>query len=274
MSKESSHGNPPRSLPSGSRRYDCPMHLEGHIEPPSSVSVGDGTARQVGQPVQELLLMRSLVNRAPALFPPGPGRSAFLMLEPDIGFGRPDAIVVTTSMAALNAFVASDLRIPTFSAARAFHEFETTSAGLSPNYARDLRRRLTQSGWTQQGFARAANVVVHSVAIEAKIRDWRQALRQVAKFHSAAHSSAILMPSHTAMRISNLSLDLYGTGVLSEDHGQISWRRRAITKDPGAAFKVWMLETLVRGLREGTAYRLSDSRKRANDALIASRRGR
>jgi hypothetical protein len=225
----------------------------------------DNAKLRVGQPTHELALISALERDVWRLYRPGPGRISFVVFEPEVGAGRPDAIVITVSRAALERFRATGLRVPTPSATRALTDTDEMAMGLSPQYVRSLRRQLQSAGWSSREFDRAANIVHDSLAIEAKMSDWQRALRQVAKFQITVHKSAILMPALAATRIPLPILDSYGIGVIAESQNRSDWFVSPHTHELAPFARLWLLELLIRALESGTAYRPSDLRKRSRE---------
>jgi hypothetical protein len=198
---------------------------------------------------------------------------SYVLFEPEVGAGRPDAIVLTVSKSALERFRATGLRVPTPSATRALTDTDETSLGLSPQYVRSLRKQLSIAGWGPREFARAASIVHNSLAIEAKVSDWQRALRQVAKFQVTAHQTAIFMPSQAAARIPLPILESYGIGLISETGGKSNWFVAPERHELAEFSRLWLLELLVRALETGSAYSPSELRKRSNEASSDSTRG-
>lgn len=230
--------------------------------------------RFVGEPTHERRLLRSLSRSAGRLFHPGVGRSAWIVLEPEVGAGRPDAIVIIASPAALAWYRASGLRLATPSAAKVLMDGPDDAFGLSRPYVRELRKSLRDAGWDKQAYLRAASVVFDSTAIEAKMSDWRGALRQVGKFRVTAHRSAILMPSDAAQRIALPTLKLFGTGVLAEAENRVTWQSTPGNFTLNLAGRAWLVEILVRGIETGSAYKLSEFRNFTSADFNDSTRGR
>lgn len=230
--------------------------------------------RFVGEPTHERRLMRSLSRSAGSLFHPGVGRTAWIVLEPQVGAGRPDAVVITASSAALAWYRASGLRLATPSAAKVLMDGPEDALGLSRAYVRELRKSLSGAGWDKQTYLRAASIVFDSIAIEAKMTDWRGALRQVGKFRVTVHRSAILMPVGAAQRIARPTLELFRTGVLAEAEDQVTWQSTPGKFALNTAGRAWLLEILVRGLEAGSAYKLSEFRNFTRADFSASTLGR
>lgn len=232
-------------------------------------SGGNTTARRVGVPTHELVLTRALAASIGRLFPPGSGRTTFVILEPEIGRGRPDAIAVQISTSGLLAVQREGLRLPHLTASRAASASgDAASFGVTGPYGRHLQAKIRTAGWTERRAASVANLVVDSLAVEAKVKDWRRAMRQVASFRRYAHRAALLLPDNVASRVDEETLNVYETGLLSEHDGRVSWARAAprLPIDPAAS--TWLVELLVRGLDQGTAYSASAL---TNDVVAAKK---
>lgn len=226
-------------------------------------------ARRVGVPIQEAALTARLVRSAGNLFPPGRGHSSWLLLEPLTGFGIPDALIIRTSPTSLKAHMSRGLRLPNYAAAKALAADDDASSGLSERHARALRRNLWALGWTTPAIRKAAQLVSDSLAIEVKLEDARQAVRQAGRFRVSAHRSAILMPSRTAHRAPKASLDHLGIGLLVSDDDGIRWDTPATMKLPSLTRRLWLAELLTRSIEGNAAYTLSASRNRMRASDIA-----
>lgn len=192
---------------------------------------------------------------------PGPGRSVFIIEEAALGSGRPDIILMTISTRALAAFRGTGLRIPSPLAAKILDPgFRDEDLGVERSYARALRRDLETCGWSEALAGRIAVTLHDSLGVEAKIKDWRQAVRQVSKFRRLFHRSAVLMPRRILPEQSTLAMDFYGCGLLFQDASKVEWHRASSLNEPQVWAKLWLLELLMRGLGDGTAHRATDLR--------------
>jgi hypothetical protein len=192
---------------------------------------------------------------------PGPGRSVFVIEEADLGSGRPDIILVSISSRALAAFRDSGLRIPSPIAAKTLDPvLADEDLGVDAAYARTLRRDLRACGWSEPIAMRMSFALHDSLGVEAKMKDWRQAVRQVSKFRRLFHRSAVLMPRRVLPAQSIQAMDFYGCGLLFQDALKVEWQRESSTNEPRVWAKLWLLELLTRGLGSGTAHRATDLR--------------
>ena len=220
--------------------------------PPASDAIllsSQSTRPSVGVPVAERLLTDSLVAQARRLYPPGAGRSAYLLPEADTRRGRPDLLVVHVSSTALGAHAARGLRVPSPAAAYAITSTanEESRAGMSATHMRRLRQEMLQQGWTQPVSARTATLVHFSVAIEAKVRDWRRGFRQVSHWGPVAHRSAILMPERQLLLVPPEVLRTYDVDLLGRTSaGGIELARSGRQIEPAAGAKLWLIELITR----------------------------
>lgn len=218
--------------------------------------------RRVGVPVQEGLLTAAFLNRIYGAKRPGLGRSTYVLLEPGLGAGRPDVVLLTISPSALEWFRRSELRLPSPLAARAADPTsDVMSLGVSKSHAIAVRRDLERRGWLDADFTRISGIISESVAIEAKMRDWKSAIRQVAKFRGLFTQSAILMPQRPLPEAAFTALNYYDCGLLFRDDERFFWERQTTFRDTPAWTRVWLLELLLRGLEAGTGYKSVSPRK-------------
>ena len=94
------------------------------------------------------------------------------------------------------------------------------------------------------------------------MRDWRRALNQVSKFRRHFHQSTILMPERSLPPDTYRSLDFYGCGLLFRDGDEFNWERQPGSASPTMWSRLWLLELIVRGVENDSAYRLSAERNR------------
>lgn len=230
------------------------------------VTTVTASRRSVGIPIHERLLTDRFLELSSAVIRPGRGRTLYVIEEPELGgSGRPDLVFVTMQSNALAKYRRSGLHIPSAAAARALDpSFSGSRIGISPSYGATVRRGAAARGWGDVDSERIAALLVDTLAVEAKMRDWRRALQQVSRFRRHFHRSAVLMPQREMPAASGRSLDFYGCGLLLQSQRHIEWARPAKPGNPAIASRLWLLELLVRGLDNGTAYRLSDFRKRSN----------
>ncbi len=170
------------------------------------------------------------------------------MLEPRIGRGRPDLLLLAISSSGLVSYLNKSIRLSTFTEAQVISGDVNEPVGVSASYARDLRLRVQAANWKDSQLVHAQNLVHDSLAVEAKMSDWRRAVRQVARFGPMAHRTAILMPENVAARVDLRTLGVYETGLIAMSGDRLSWLRSAPKRPLGDAQKLWLLELLHRQL--------------------------
>lgn len=223
-----------------------------HTREPESAAILLGpssTRSSVGVPVAEKLLTDSLVAQVHRLYPPGAGRSIYLLPEAGTRRGRPDLLMVHASSTAVVAHAARGLRLPSPAAAYAITSSanEAVRASVSTTRTRRLRQEMLEVGWTRATAARAASLVHFSVAIEAKVRDWRRGFRQVSHWGPVAHRSAILMPERQLLLVPPEVLRTYDVDLLAQmPGGNIEVTRSGRQVEPVAGARLWMLELVIR----------------------------
>lgn len=205
-------------------------------------------ARTVGVPIHEARLTEAFAQDAHNLMPPGPGRSLHLLVEPRIGRGRPDMLLLAISPSGLVSYLRKSNRLATFTEAQVISGDVDEPVGVSTSYARDLRTKMQAANWKESQLVHARNLVHDSLAVEAKMSDWRRAVRQVARFGPMAHRTAILMPENVAARVDLPTLGVYESGLIAMSGDRLSWVRTAPNRTLGDAQKLWLLELLHRQL--------------------------
>ncbi|WP_143546090.1 MULTISPECIES: hypothetical protein [unclassified Rhodococcus (in: high G+C Gram-positive bacteria)] len=222
--------------------------LVQHSDVVADVAKGKGT-RTVGVPIHEARLTEAFAQDAHNLMPPGAGRSLHLLLEPRIGRGRPDVLLLAISSSGLISYLRKANRLATFTEAQVISGDVDEPVGVSATYARDLRSKMQAANWKDSQLAHARNLVHDSLAVEAKMSDWRRAVRQVARFGPMAHRTAILMPENVAARVDLPTLGVYESGLIKMSGDRLSWLRTAPKRPLGDAQKLWLLELLHRQLQ-------------------------
>ncbi len=248
------------------------MDVKGTMKDPGSTP----TLRRVGVPIHERLLTDAFQSELHSITRSGPGRSIFVIEEAALGAGRPDLILLTISTTGLDRFRALDLRLASPVAAKSLDPtLNRDDLGVSRSYAAELRRDLDRQGWLNVDSTRLSRLVYDSLAIEAKVKDWRSAVRQVAKFRRQFHRSAVLMPERLMPPESMRALEFYGCGLLFQrGAAEFGWERLPTMSAPPEWARLWLLELLVRGLEHGTAYRVSADRNAESASPYVRRRPR
>lgn len=212
----------------------------------------------VGSPIHEIALHDAIANRALSILRPGPGRSLYLLVEPELGFGRPDAILLVLSATALATFRQRQLRLPSLTAARSLGE---ESHGVTVDHARALSRALRQAGWDDSALRVSGNMIHDALAIEAKMSEWRRAIRQATAYRLGTGRSAVLLPEPVARRVDQRNLAVHGVGLLAQSHNALEWITESPRREISMSSRAWLVELLLRGLDDGSAYSATASRK-------------
>ena len=199
------------------------------------------TARIVGQSVHELVLTNALGRFSKQLLPPGVGRSVITIPEVPIGRGRPDILMVVLAKASLNSYIKSGLQVETLN--HAYRISADTEHG-------DARKSLNRtSDWTPQNFRMYAKAVADSLAVEAKIKDWKQAIRQASRFRHLSHRAAIMLPTSRSSKKIDPYLGTYGLGLITLEEGKPTWDIQAQKTELSPAKRLWLLELAAREVR-------------------------
>lgn len=215
-------------------------------------------AHRVGEPIHEVRLTASLEASIGRLIKPGPGRSLFVIAEAEAPIGRPDVAAVIVAQTVVTTYIRAGVRLPNVTAAKLLL---TSSPANRTDHEARVFKDLERSGWTRAHAERLSAAVRKTLAVEAKVRDWRAGLRQVTRFRRDFSYSALLLPARPASERFSESLAVYGCGLLVEDGGRIRWDREAQRIDPPSWANLWMLELVARGLENGTAYRATSRSK-------------
>ena len=207
------------------------------------------TARAVGVPVAERVLTSDLYDLAPRLFAPGSGRSLIRLREVEIGTGRPDAIFLVISSAALEARRRADMRLPSIAHARVLESMRTgCPSGYCQRHVKKLVKSLWDLGWlTRRGRVRALQrTIARSLLVEAKISDWRRGILQLTRARWAGHQAALLMPLETHHRVSSVALDHNRLGLIVRNQCHLDWRITSPTLQLGWMADMWLTELALR----------------------------
>lgn len=227
---------------------------------------------RIAQPIRELHLHRALDLNAAKLFRPGPGRSTYLIEEPEIGFGRPDAVLVQISTVGLKRIQDVGLRLPSLAAARSL--FAEGESGVTPQHSRALVRSLTRDGWTRDRMVSSSLLLFDSLSVEAKLTDWKRAIRQANSYRVGTHRSAVLMPKTQVKNIDAANLEYHGIGLMQEASGRVQWVTMPKYSSMAPSGSAWLIELLIRGLENGTAHTFSSRRKMTSASARDSTRAR
>lgn len=217
-------------------------------------ALGSRSRPPVGVPIHEIALYEALDRCAARVFSPGAGRSTYFVSEPELGYGRPDAILLTISPASLSGFRRRELRLPSLNAAKSL---TGEGSSLTERHARTLSRDLERAGWSERDLRWAAHMVADALAVEAKLSDWRRAIRQAAAYRVGTGRSAVLLPGHVGDRVDVRNLETHGVGLLLEDDRSVQWKLAAPRTEVSVSRRAWLVELLLRGLDSGAAHRVT-----------------
>ncbi len=199
--------------------------------------------RSVGVPTRELVLHHALQTSHRQLINPGRGRKLVYLHEPILSSGRPDGLLIIVNPSAYASFKAKQLRLPSFTSAEALAEAGDSSSNRSRN--RTIAT-LNKNGWTRELLTRSANVIHYTLAVEAKMDNWKQAIRQAGKYRFDATASAILMPKSTVSRVRHKLLDNYHIGLIGFEQDRLNWIKRSPAGQLTEAVAAWTVELLLR----------------------------
>jgi hypothetical protein len=206
--------------------------------------------RQVGVAVHEAALTTAVMLQPHEVLDTGkPDVTAVILQEVELGIGRPDLLVLDVDLKTLAARRVAGLRLRTLAEARALGAWRSgdpSSAGLSSQHFLRLVARLEDQGWLDM--SNDSRVVQHSVLVEAKVSHWARGLQQLARVRWAAHSAALLVPESIAENVSGVMLELNGLGLLTEQGGELSWRRQSPHAPLPTHVDAWLAELAIRAL--------------------------
>jgi len=154
----------------------------------------------------------------------------------------------------VNRYVANGLRVPTVTAAKILTAATDTRA--PSRHELRLQKDLERSGWTYNRARTFASAVHDSLAIEAKVRDWRAGVRQISRFRRSFERSALLLPTASANAAMEETLNAYGCGLLVEASGRVDWKLAGQRVEPPLWARLWTLEVVARSIESGAGYRV------------------
>lgn len=214
----------------------------------------------VGHPTHERLITMAVLRQALEIYPVTRGHALLALHEPDLQQGRPDIVLVCVRLAQLEVYLEARLRLPTTTAARVLAQADEGDAtGVELKYARRISRDLASAGWDRAHTQKALSVITWTVGIEAKMSDWRRAMRQIAAWRGTVDRAALAMPAATVGRVDPKQLEFYRSGLLVSGPSGVVEARPSESVPVSAANRLWMLESLVRGIEADRCYRLSSS---------------
>lgn len=205
------------------------------------------TSRIVGKAIHEIVLTAALSQYADRIFPPGTGRSLVIIPEADIGRGRPDVLVVVMSKTALKAYLKSGLHVESLAVARTLVAGTVTTSGKTGT--RKTASKVGGKSWTPAEVRRYTRTVFDSLAVEAKMKDWKQAVRQASRFRHLAHRGAIMLPESASLDRVEPYLRTYDLGLISFASRTPSWSVSASKAELHPGHALWLLELAAREIR-------------------------
>ncbi|MDQ3573619.1 MAG: hypothetical protein M3404_01655 [Actinomycetota bacterium] len=207
--------------------------------------------------MDETLLTTAALGQSRALVQPGPGRVLVTLSEVELGVGRPDVLLLTASKNGLLARARHRLRLGNLTEAEilaAVHEGRRSKHTAS--HVRAVTRRLRALGWLVPGdrLRMTPRLISQSVLIEAKVRDWRTGIGQLARTTWVAERSALLVPRDVERRVPKALFQHNGIGlIVQRSNGALAWRLRGRSRRISLVADLWVTELAIRHLERGVA---------------------
>ncbi len=207
----------------------------------------------------ELEIQDAIYQSASLLFPPGAGRSTFTMREVISRDGRIDVLILVASTRAVMWAAEHAIRFGTErqcqAAALSLHDnvasdtrFVASTLGVSRSHASSLLRSVEQLVDDERILLRQSQVIVGSLAVEAKVSDWIGGLRQTERYRGMVSQTSIGLPAQFVARVPTAVTRQTGTGLIAVDDQSASWSRLPATRRISAGASMWLLELLLRNL--------------------------
>jgi hypothetical protein len=239
-------------------REDCLRELGRMTKPPLNVHAGRPRPGRRFEPVRERELSNDTLQAARTL--PGAYRGVRILLETAGPFGVPDLLAVVGPLGVLDERLA--LNVPPL-----LNQVDAgvvaAAAPFAPRTVATLARRV---GWPVETVARrlphllrvgaldrvgrdsyvrpeALRPVGRLYAVEAKIRDWRRALRQARTYSVWCDSYVIVMPPLAPGSLTGLieAVALDGGGLVLDG----KWVRRPLLSRRSPAQRLWGSEHAI-----------------------------
>lgn len=194
----------------------------------------------------ETELESAVAQRMSALFP-SQGRLSWAAGSLPVGAGMPDLLFITSEPAVLALAQAdlSDAQILAYlrGVCRARVETIVRRLNRTPESVMTALASLLQADAIRESAQIFSlkpswrSILPEVIAIEAKVTNWRQALRQAARNRIFSHRSFVALPEHIAERVSSESaFGQLGVGILAvSSHGKVFELRPAVLTKP----RVW-----------------------------------
>lgn len=229
-----------------------------------SRSTIESTSRsQVGVPIDEARLTAAAIEQASTIVRPGSGRILLRLTEVELGLGRPDIVLISLSRSGLVARAERGLRLANLTEAQilvATHE--GTDSQHSSRHVLSVNRRLHRIGWLDEfhRMPELPRLISQSVLIEAKMRDWRTGIQQLARTAWAAQRSVLLIPEEIERLIPPIALKHNRLGlVVRKASGQLSWQLRGRPRRLSLLADLWLTELAIRHLLEDSSDQICSS---------------
>lgn len=235
--------------PTGATANDGPG--TGSREP---MDTGAGVnERRVGVATHEQLVVDAVVNSSAALLRPSRGFRTYALQEVELGVGRPDALFLVASPAAVKAARTSRPRLANLTEAEVLAaSAEGRASRHTASHQRAVEKRLGDAGWTPELATRLLRrpLVRHSLLVEAKVKDWRSGLIQIGRERWAASLAALAVPRGIESRVDRQALRRSGAGLIVAGGSGADWKRRAEQRALPPHAQLWLGELLLRSVEE------------------------
>lgn len=208
----------------------------------------------VGVAKAEIALTVAALHGARELLSPGRGRTLVTIDEADFGVGRPDLLVLTLSTSRLSAKARRGLRLRNFVEAivLAAEAGEGTALSLTSKHRADVERRLSQTGWGSVSDHDISDIATYeSLLLEAKVKDWRTGLAQLARARRHFSQAALLMPRSVLIRVPRTYLRAYAIGLIAYTPTEVTWVRQAPARAQALSSRLWLDELAIRRVLGG-----------------------
>lgn len=206
-------------------------------------------------PKAEARLTDALVKNAAQVMQPGPGRVLVPLTEVELGLGRPDVLLVVVSPAGLRGRSAHGLRLSNLTEARVLAgAIDQTTGHHTRGHERSVQARLHERGWLKKDGTPYAwpDWPVESTLLEAKVKDWRSGVAQLARNRWVSSRSALVLPEARAQNVPEALVRHNGIGILVvDDSGATKWSVRPRKRPLPVVARLWLAELALRHFEGG-----------------------
>ena len=176
-----------------------------------------------------------------------------LLYLPEVPFpgGRPDGLLIVVSSAGLAERRRAGLRLASLTHAQILESHLTvTPSGYSPSWVARVSKQLRADGWlTRDHRARPVGRLIQaSLAVEAKMSDWRRGVRQLCRTRWMVNMAALLLPSEVQHRASRTLLRHNRIGLIVAHGDSLRWQVTAPNMALRPAGDLWLSELAARAL--------------------------